>query len=408
MYRFQPPVIIWFWSVQSGFFSLPYMKNYVLMKYLILIIDLLILPSALLSQNVESDKKVVSDKAYIFIKTYDKILPTIELQQPDVIPGKTSFFEDSTLQVFGKLVNAQGKEEVLVNRIPATLTPDKYFYTNVKLIPGLNELVITILSDKNTVNEVSYPVFYKKPQKNLGVAAFNIGKFYALIMGVSNYVNPSMRNLDRPVKDAMDLYNLLTTRYTFEKENVFLLADPKRNDVISALDKLQSKLTANDNLLIFYAGHGTYDKEANIGFWLPSDASRESRMNWISNSNLTDYLKLIKSKHTLLISDACFSGSIFITRSAYIEMPKPVEKAYELPSKQALTSGTLFEVPDASVFLKYLLDRLNKNEEPFLTAEQLYISIKIAVQNNSDDNTQFGNIQGVGHEGGDFVFVLKR
>mgnify|MGYP002064129917 CR=1 FL=1 len=40
-------------------------------------------------------------------------------------------------------------------------------------------------------------------------------------------------------------------------------------------------------------------------------------------------------------------------------------------------------------------------------AEQLYISLKEAVMQNSENVPQFGTIQKVGDEGGDFIFIRK-
>lgn len=351
---------------------------------------------------------VVSEKATIRVEIVDKNLPSIQLTQPEIITGKTAVFEEPTIKIFGKLINGKGNEKILINNIPATITPDKYFYTDITFMPGPNDLKIDIVSNEKTINEYIYPVYYVIRQKNLVSPSIAHGKFYALIVGVNNYKSPDIRSLDRPISDAKEIYDALTSRYNFNKENVLMLADPSRSEIITALDKFSAKITSNDNFLLFYAGHGTFDKEGKIGFWLPSDASKDNRANWISNSNLTDYLKLIKAKHTLVISDACFSGSIFVSRGITDGVPENIEKAYSLPSRQALTSGSLYEVPDNSIFLHYLLDRLRKNEELYLTAEQLFINIKIAIQNNSSDNTQFGDIQGVGHEGGDFVFVLKK
>ena len=351
---------------------------------------------------------VISEKSSIHIDIVDKKIPSIQLTQPEIAFGKTAVFEDSVLKIFGKLINSKRNDKVLINNNPATLTPDKYFYSDIKLHTGPNDLKIVILSDDKVVNEYVYPLYYAIRQKNLSTPSIAYGKYYALIIGVNNYKDPNLRDLDKPIRDARSFYDILTSKYNFDKVNVVMLPDPTRNDVINELDKLQAKLTANDNLIIFYAGHGTYDKDSKIGFWLLSDASSESKANWISNSGLTDYLKLIKTKHALVISDACFSGSIFVSRAAPDVVPKTIEKAYELPSRQALTSGSLYEVPDNSVFIHYLLDRLDKNMEPYLTAEQLFVNIKTAVQNNTEDNTQFGDIQGVGHEGGDFVFILKK
>jgi len=56
-----------------------------------------------------------------------------------------------------------------------------------------------------------------------------------------------------------------------------------------------------------------------------------------SNSVLRDYLREINSKHTLLITDACFGGSIFKTRAAFMDATLAVNKLTNYQQK-AMTS----------------------------------------------------------------------
>jgi hypothetical protein len=233
------------------------------------------------------------------------------------------------------------------------------------------------------------------------------GKFYALIIGINKYSDPSITELDKPIRDAEMFYNVITTRYTFNPENVKFLRNATMAEMIEALDYFAKKVKSDDNFLIFYAGHGVWEAQAENGYWLPSDARKNSKLAWFRNSTLRDYLREIKSKHTLLISDACFGGSIFKTRAAFTDATLAINKLYELPSRKAMTSGTLTEVPDQSAFLKYLVERLLNNNDKYLSSEQLYSSFRLAVINNSNVVPQFGVIQEVGDEGGDFIFVLR-
>ena len=140
---------------------------------------------------------------------------------------------------------------------------------------------------------------------------------------------------------------------------------------------------------------------------MPSDAKKSNTANWIRNSTIRDYLRTVKTKHTLLIADACFSGGIFKTRKAFSDAPKSIQKLYEYPSRKAMTSGTLKEVPDKSVFLLYLNKRLTENIQAFISAEELFGSFKIAVLNNSPNVPQYGEIKDTGDEGGDFIFIKR-
>jgi hypothetical protein len=158
---------------------------------------------------------------------------------------------------------------------------------------------------------------------------------------------------------------------------------------------------------VFYAGHGWFNETQNLGYWLPVDAKKSNTAYWIPNSRISDYMNSIKSKHTLLIADACFSGSIFKTRSAFSDAEPSINKLYEMPSKKAMTSGTLKEVPDKSVFLQFLVQRLNENKEKYLSSDMLFTSFRQAVLNNSPTEPQYGTIQNAGDEGGEFIFILK-
>lgn len=170
------------------------------------------------------------------------------------------------------------------------------------------------------------------------------------------------------------------------------------------------KVTPDDNLLIFYAGHGHWDEKLKQGFWLPVDASeKKNRGTWFSNADLKTYIGGINARHTLLITDACFGGSIFKTREAFTDASADIQELYRYPSRKAMTSGALNAVPDRSVFIEYLIKRLQNNDKKFISAEQLFYSFKTAVINNSANNQipQFGEIRETGDEGGDFIFVRR-
>jgi hypothetical protein len=235
-------------------------------------------------------------------------------------------------------------------------------------------------------------------------------KYYALIIGTDNYEDDGITDLDNPVHDARELENVLEKYYTFDSENIDFLANPTRTEIIESFDALSEKITERDQLLIFYAGHGIWDERLSQGFWLPSDAKLSSKAQWLSNSTIRDYIGGIQSKHTLLITDACFSGSIFKERSVSFNNSRAILEMYKLPSRKAMTSGALKTVPDKSVFITYLLKNLVNNEQPLLSAEDLFRIFKIAVINNSPNGQvpQYGAIGQVGDEGGDFIFLKKQ
>jgi len=347
--------------------------------------------------------------------------PVIVITEPDVdLKRGFKIVKTKRIQVRGRATDKDGIYEVLVNGVDATVNEDGTFIANVPLKIGSNELVVKATDIKQASSTKTFTIKRKSPEvdvikPNVDVVKkeekldLGFGKYYALIIGVSDYNDasnvPDLEGL--PTKDAKDLRDVLVNKYSFENENVVLLnSSPTENQILREFVKLRQKVTKKDNVLIFYAGHGIYDESTETGSWLPSDADPEYGLNMISNSTIKDYIKGINSKHTLLISDACFSGSIFKTRS-YKTAPKSITRKFELPSRKAITSGTLKTVPNKSVFLKYLIDRLNNNTELYLTARRIFDKIEEPVMNNSKNVPQYGTIQEVGDEGGDFIFVKK-
>ena len=228
-------------------------------------------------------------------------------------------------------------------------------------------------------------------------------EYHALLIGVNDYGDDNIKDLSNPVSDIAKLKAVLTSKYNFDQEHVVTLENPKRFEILQALEALGQKLDNKDNLLIFYAGHGIWEDDVEQGYWLPADAKRNSKADWISNSTIRDYVRGIDSRHTLLIADACFSGGLLKERS----VGKAMMNIYNLPSRKAITSGTLTTVPDESVFMKYFLKYLNENPDQLISADQIFYRIKVAVINNSPTNQvpQYGPIHQANDEGGEFVFL---
>ena len=233
-------------------------------------------------------------------------------------------------------------------------------------------------------------------------------KYHGLFIAVQDYTDESVIDLNQPVNDAKALMHELRSEYNFADEDMILLSNPDRATIIETFDHLTQTVEPNDNLLIFYAGHGIWDEDIEQGYWLPSDARKSSKAAWLSNGTIRDYIRAIDSKHTLLITDACFSGGILKTREAFTTS-KAMLEMYKLPSRKAMTSGALKTVPDKSVFIEYLVKALKSNEQPLISADQLFTTFKYNVINNSPNGQvpQYGVISQADDEGGDFIFLKQ-
>ena len=101
-------------------------------------------------------------------------------------------------------------------------------------------------------------------------------KYYALVIGNNNYEH--LEKLDAAQNDAEVIAYVLENKYGFE---VDLLLNADYETTVDTLYDVTNKVKNNDNLLIYYAGHGELDKAENRGYWLPVDASYKQKSKWI-------------------------------------------------------------------------------------------------------------------------------
>jgi len=390
------------------------------LKFVFIIIAILATNCALLSQ-IEGESEVTTiiikkpgipksgNDDLIDRNITDIAAPGIKIISPRVDTSYTANIPASNIYLIGRLTDQSGIQSLLINDSIIATDENGFFQQQYDLVNGLNVFKI-IATDvlSNSCTKLLSLINSTTEEEKPAVDGLNYeGENYGLIIGINYYDDPALMDLDNPITDATMLYSTLIGNYMFDPENVTLLKNPDRADIITKLDELGYTLTKNDNLLIFYAGHGFWDSEKETGFWLPADADKLSSVNWIRNSTIQDFIDDINTRHTLLITDACFAGAIFKSRGGFQDASVAVNKLYSMTSRKAMTSGTLEEVPDRSVFLQFLLKRLQENERKYLSASELFNSFREAVLNNSPNIPQYGVIQNTGDEGGDFIFIKR-
>lgn len=343
--------------------------------------------------------------------------PVIVITAPTVQRGLAVKVRNDSITVSGTARSRQGIARITINGQSAALDNQGNFSAELLLKPGENEVIVTALDIQRNATteqfrvqrEAGKPILQSiiYPPKEQGVGS---GTYHALLIAVQDYRSSEITRLDHPVQDAERLKEILLSGYTFQPAHVTLLKNPDRKTIFKAFESLRRIVKPQDSLLVFFAGHGVWLEDMQQGFWLPRDAAGMSDpSDWISNSTLRDYIKAIKARHILLVADACFAGGIFKVRDAFSRPNAAVEKVFEMPSRKALTSGSLKTVPDRSVFVDYMLKRLKENRDQYLDAQKLYTRFREAVINNSPvaQTPLYGAIAETGDEGGDFIFVRQ-
>ncbi len=246
------------------------------------------------------------------------------------------------------------------------------------------------------------------------------GRFYALIIGNQDY--HYLDRLQSPIADAKRLQTLLETRYQFSTQ---LLINASEKQILHALNQLGQTLTPEDNLLIFYAGHGEVAKvgasQKERGYWLPVDAEPGNITHWLNNSVISDHLDRIPAKRILLLADSCYAGFLGDEKSPYLlglseagVSRATLESSLARRARIVISSGGVRPVLDGnktshSLFAGALISTLENNSQP-LRDSQLFSKIALAVTQRAQSlavlqRPEMRPVREAGHEGGSFYFV---
>jgi hypothetical protein len=220
------------------------------------------------------------------------MLPEIRLIAPKADAEGNLVVKDAAIDIIGFASDESGINLVLVNSADARLYPDGKFVSSIKLAPGDNEIKISAIDNDGAISEKK--IIITCQSFAMASQMLNAGNYYALLIAVEQYEDPKISDLDHSVEDATALYNVLTHEYSFEKERIKLLINPKFEDIVIELDRLNEVITSNDNLLIFFAGHGIWSEQSKVGYWLPADARESNTAKWFRNSTLRDYIGSIQ------------------------------------------------------------------------------------------------------------------
>jgi len=220
------------------------------------------------------------------------------------------------------------------------------------------------------------------------------------------------------VADAQAVVDVLESRYGFRARP---LLNATKGQMLTALNDYRKLLTEDDSLLIYYAGHGTIDRDLLRGYWQPVDASRDDDSTWIDGDEISKQIEGMKARHVLVVADSCYSGAL--TRGGGVELKRGTSAAAEIkrltllsrmPSRTVLTSGGEQPVLDAgggghSIFATAFLQVLRTNGQVLdgsAVYNQLFDQVRrTAAKYKVDQSPRYTALREAGHLEGEFLFI---
>lgn len=144
----------------------------------------------------------------------------------------------------------------------------------------------------------------------------NRGRFLIFSIGIDNYAN--WLDLHNAVSDARGMSGLLTQHFGFEHAlSPLYNGEATHDNILQSFDRLRNMLQPEDNLLIFFAGHGHTRLDTvgghllESGYLIPADGDGTGENKWTSYLNIQHFLdraSLLPARHVTVVLDACHSG----------------------------------------------------------------------------------------------------
>jgi helicase len=126
----------------------------------------------------------------------------------------------------------------------------------------------------------------------------------ARFIGVNSYADPNISNLSGARRDALALWALFSDSLPGLQAELITASEATVNSIRYAFTETLENATDDDELILFYSGHGSPDHRL-----AAYDTQLADLINTtVSMQELADLFKQSKAKWILCILDCCFSG----------------------------------------------------------------------------------------------------
>lgn len=220
------------------------------------------------------------------------------------------------------------------------------------LMDGENVVVLVVENSKGGKVSSERSVLAGKDYLSDAIALNRKDK--ALLIAIDNYEN--FDDLTNPINDARTMASILRDKYAFETE---ILENPTNDEILGKItDYNEKKFNPQDQLFIFFAGHGVYDETLGEGYVVARNSLKndKGKSSYVSHILLRERINNIKCEHIFLVMDVCFGGTIdpVLARSVrsadaddHLDQQYLVQKLTRR-TRKFLTSGSKEYVPDGT------------------------------------------------------------
>lgn len=354
-------------------------------------------------------------------KSYVPNPPVITLLEPQsndvTIDGKNLNYSlgiQSESKVMGVKLLVNGMQVKSEPKVDPTGEYNVRVEQDLELKEGMNDIQFLAKNEDGLVQRSNIQVTVALPNQPI----VRNGNDYALFFATDDY--SQWTDLVNPVNDTRTIARELEQSYGFNTEMVI---GATRKEILKTLKSYAKRdYGENDQLLIFFAGHGKFDEFFGEGYVVCTNSEKDDEGNnsYLAHSSLRTIVNNIPCRHTFLVMDVCFGGTIdpFIAQTGghrggggggkELSQTEFIERKMKFKTRKYLTSGGKEYVPDGtpgqhSPFARKFLEGLRNygGHDKIITLGELSLFFERLMP-----EPRFGEF-GTNEPGSDFLFIAR-
>jgi hypothetical protein len=178
-------------------------------------------------------------------------------------------------------------------------------YRLVELGEGFNDIEVRVYDANNEMGMEITQVEYLSQRTDI----------WAIIMGVSDYQNDQIDDLNFAAADAQSFYDFIRSpeggNLPADHIKLLLNRDATRENILRDMEWITSKAFENDVVYIYMAMHGMVGEEGELYFVAHNSDPGNLLATGVKKSDLENLLqRRMKSNKVAWFADACHSGSL--------------------------------------------------------------------------------------------------
>lgn len=291
---------------------------------------------------------------------------------------------------------------------------DEIISEEAMLINGINEIKIVMEDYQGNITESKRTVKVQHTQHQ------HLRHDYALLFATDNY--EYWGDLTNPIHDAETIAAELSEFYGFTVE---VVKNATNAEMMAKLKEYANKtFNSKDQLFVFFAGHGKFDRDFGEGYVVCSNSLTENldagNTSFLAHSTLRTVVDHIPCNHIFLMMDVCFGGT-FDPRLGHamhrgvggdgiygnLSKEQYIYTTLRYKTRKYLTSGGAKYVQDGtpgqhSPFVRKVLESLRSRggEDGILTLAELTHNVE-----KLKTTPHFGEF-GSNEPGSEFLFIV--